>query len=148
MVADDSTQDLSDRVDKIIARSYQGLREENASERESILNRLDEARVVSRAAPRRNLGRMIGLGAAAAIVAALSLKLLWAPRTSGLTYGLDAIPKRLLEVRTMRVRGWHWIYYDDQPDRVPVKVPQEYLIKRPGKFRSRWYGVSKSEGKM
>jgi hypothetical protein len=131
------------RLDEMLASSYEPLRVPPAGQREAVLAALAAPRpaVPARRARVWN-GPLAWLATAACLlIVAVALALL-VPSSARLVYGIEAVPKRVAEVQTIRQRGFALVYDRNQPDAPPQRVEIEYLVKRPDKFRHTWYGVS------
>jgi outer membrane lipoprotein-sorting protein len=132
------------RLDEMLARSYEPLRVPPLRQREAILAALAAPRPAVRARQRRAWnGPLAWLATAACLVVAAVALALLVPSSAQMVYGIEAVPRRLAEVQTIRQRGVALIYDERKPDAPPVRVPIEYLVKRPDKFRLTWYGVSR-----
>lgn len=134
-------------LDEMLERNYEPLRQPVLGQREAFLSGLSQARASAQAASWRTW-RRIGawLATAACVVAAITVAALLRPPSAGMAYGIEAVPKRLLAVQTIRIRGSRMVYDQSKPDRPPLRVPIEYLVNRPNKFRHTWVGVSQGVG--
>ncbi|MEX0679342.1 MAG: hypothetical protein WD063_19860 [Pirellulales bacterium] len=131
------------QLDEMLARSYEPVREPVAGQREAILAALSLAQPADRARPRRAWnGPLPWLATAACLAVAAAAVALLVPSSARLVYGIEAVPKRLAEVTTIRQRGYRMIYPREEANGPPIRVPIEYLVKRPDKFRLTTYGVS------
>lgn len=134
------------RLDEILRRHYEPIAEISPEQRETVLTAFAAARagIASNPVQRRLWpARLAGL-AAAVIFLAIGVKMLLIPSSSARVYGLEAAGRRLCDVKTIRVRGVMFARNDDRPESPPVRVPQEYLIKRPDKFSHTWTGISQN----
>jgi len=65
----------------------------------------------------------------------------------GFAYGIEDVPQRLAEVRSFRIRGWQWIPWDNgKKKQPPLRVPMEFIVERPGKFRYTTVGLTFHQG--
>ena len=129
-------------LDEILARSYQSLREPVPGEREAILAGFSRRPSPDRA-PRNTWKRPIAwLATAACLAVVAATAALLVPSSAQLVYGIEAVPGRLAEVQTIRQRGYLMIYSRRDADDPPIRVPIEYLVKRPDKFRFTGIGIS------
>ena len=134
-------------LDEMLDHNYELLRQPVLGQREALLSGLPQARASAQAVSRRTWRRPgAWLATAACLGAAIAVTALLRPSSSGLVYGIEAVPNRLLEVQTIRIRGWQMVYDHSKPDSPPLRVPIEYLVKRPDKFRYTWVGVSQGVG--
>lgn len=132
------------RLDEIMRRHYEPLSVAAPEQREAVLAAFAAGRTKSAARGVRGRvwpTRVAGL-AAAVVVVAIGVKMLMIPSSSASVYGLEAAGRRLCDVKTIRVRGVMFARHDDKPESPPVRVPLEYLIKRPDKFSHTWTGIS------
>ncbi len=132
------------RLDEILRRHYEPIAKASPEQREAVVAAFAEARISSSPRPLRRRvwpARLAGL-AAAVVVVAIGVKMLLIPSSSARVYGLEAAARRLCDVKTIRLRGTMFARHDDKPDSPPVRIPVEYLIKRPDKFSYTWSGTS------
>jgi outer membrane lipoprotein-sorting protein len=137
-------------LDEMLNHDYERLRQPVLGQREALLSSLSQARASAQAVSRRTWRRPgAWLATAACLGAAISVTALWHPSAAGRVYGIEAVPERLLEVQTIRIRGWQMVYdHLKPPDSPPIRVPVEYLVKRPDKFRCSRVGISQGVGSM
>ncbi len=118
----------------------------SADEREQIIQRIAAERdndiPVRSAIVRRPLAWLAA--AACLLVAAIVGTILISP-TAEHAYGLEALPERFFQVQTIRIRGTDYVYDNHNPDAPAVKVPTEFLVKRPDKYRHTVVGVGQSK---
>jgi outer membrane lipoprotein-sorting protein len=136
-----------DQLEALLTASYDRLRQPDAAGRQSLLAELSPqpARSGRRGTSRRawQVGKL-SLATAACILVLAAVRL-FAPSATGTLYGIEEVGRRMCEVKTIRIRGWQYFYNDERPTDPPIRIPVEYLIKRPDKYRSTWYAVSKGQ---
>ena len=82
--------------------------------------------------------RRVATWSISVLACALLLVVVFSLRTgssAGVAYAIDDLPKRLVEVNTIALRGWRYIYDDSDKQKPPILEPFECLVKRPGKVR-------------
>ncbi len=137
-------QETPDNLDELLTRTYEPLARPDAAGRAALLAKLPPVAAAPRGAARRVWPARLGiLAAAAAIVLAVAAKSMWLPSSESV-YGLETVAQRLREVRTIRVRGTEYLYDSRKPEAAPIRVPVEYLIERPDRYRFSWYSASLS----
>lgn len=137
------------QLEGVLARSYELLKQPVAGEREAILAKFAEAK----ASPRRpanvfKVPRAMVLAVAACLVMAVSARLFVVSPARGVVHAFEASGQRLLEAQTVRLRGTRFEYESDKAEVEPVRVPFEYLVKRPDKHSLTWTGVTRGKGPM
>ncbi len=131
------------QLDAMLARSYEALRAPMPGEREAITRGLSQPQPADRPRGRRAWnGPFAWLATAACLAVVAATVALLVPSSVRLVYGVEAVPRQLAEVQTIRQRGYWIIYPQGDADEPPVRVPIENLVKRPDKYRQTWYGVS------
>src|SRR5436190_195212 len=136
------------QVDELVARSYQALRNEVPGQREAVLHRFATTRPVNRRALQMRPVRTAVLALAACTLLAVTVRLLMLASAPRVAYGLDAAAERLFQVQTIRLRGTRFIYDAWRPESAPQKVPFEFILKRPDKFRHTWTGTQQSKERV
>ncbi len=135
-----TTDHDSQPFDAILARSYEQLRAADPQQREAVLAGYDTARRAAPARPTRAWRRPLAWAATAACLAVVAVgAALLLPSSAKVVYGIEAVPGRLAEVQTIRQRGYVLVYDHRNPAAPPIRVPLEYLLKRPDKYRMTTY---------
>ena len=134
------------QLDEILDHSYRLLREEVPGQRDAVVNEFVKLGACDRRPNRTRPLRAVLLALTACFLLAATLRLLIVASSPSVAYGLESLPRRLLDVQTIRVRGARFVYDMRQPDAAPIKVPFEYLLRRPNKFSITWTGTSQGRG--
>jgi hypothetical protein len=133
-------------LDEMLRRNYEPLARNTAEQRQAVLAGFAQARANIDANPvrRRVWPARVAWLVAASIMVAIGIKMLLVPSSSARVYGLETAGRRLCEVKTIRARGAVYLRNDAKLEAPPVRVPIEYLIKRPDKFSYTWYSTSQN----
>lgn len=136
------------QLDEILARSYESLRDQVPGQREAVLGRFLELRSIE--PPRRGRRELqaVLVALAACLLAAVTVRILTVASSPGTAYGLEALPQQLRDVQTIRLKGTQFVYDMSQPDAAPTKVPFEYLLKRPDKYRMTFMNTYQGKGRL
>ncbi|HEV8066182.1 MAG TPA: DUF2092 domain-containing protein [Planctomycetaceae bacterium] len=136
------------KLDELLRQSYAALRQTNAEQRQAVLKGLSDARRNVNP-PGRHASRPWQRWALAA-ACLIALFAAWSWRTTGpgnVAYGIDDVPQRLAEVKSISIRGWQWVRDASGANKPPTRVPIEFLIQRPGKFRYTFTAISSRGGR-
>ncbi len=135
-------------LDDLLRSGYADLLQNRPEQRQAVLDALADTRRTPQPLPRPARIRWQRW----AIVAACLITLLaaWSWRSTspeGFAFGIEDVPQRLAEVRSFRLRGWQWIPWDKgKKKQPPIRVPMEFIVERPGKFRYTGTGISSHQG--
>ncbi|HVU88499.1 MAG TPA: DUF2092 domain-containing protein [Pirellulales bacterium] len=133
-------------LDELLTGYYAPLREVSVDEREQVIERVAAARADVVPAGLTIRRRPLALLATAAcLLVAISLAAILISPTAEHAYGLEALPERFFAVQSIRIRGTDYIYDNHKPEAPAVKVPTEFLVKRPNKYRHTSVGVGQSK---
>jgi len=136
------------KLDELLRQSYAELRQTKSDQRQAVLDGLSDARRNANPPVRHASRRWQQWALAAACLIALFAA--WSWRTTGpgnVAYGIDDMPQRLAEVKSISIRGWQWIRDSSGANKPPTRVPIEFLIQRPGRFRYTVAGISSRGGR-
>jgi outer membrane lipoprotein-sorting protein len=135
------------KLDELLRLSYAELSQTNADQRRAVLMGLSDARRNANP-PVRHASRAWQRWALAA-AGLIALFAAWSWRTTGpgnVAYGIDDVPQRLAQVQSISIRGWQWVRDTSGANKPPTRVPIEFLIQRPGRFRYTVTGISSQGG--
>jgi outer membrane lipoprotein-sorting protein len=135
------------KLDELLRLSYAELRQTNAEQRQAVLDGLSDVR--------RNTNLLVRpsrrwLPWALTAVCLVAMFAAWSWRTTGpgnVAYGIDDVPQRLAQVQSISLRGWQWVRDTSGVNKPPTRVPIEFLIQRPGRFRYTVTGISSQGGR-
>jgi len=146
------THESDDRqLDALLRPRYEALRQPNPSQRQVVLDGLQQTARSDVSLPQGSAGRRspaVRLGWISAVTVISLMAVAWLLRLAPSdAYGIDAVPQRFHDVQTISLRGWQWIRDSSGPNKPPFRVPFEMLIKRPAMFRHTATGVSGQKGR-
>lgn len=131
------------RLDALLGSHYDELRRIDPARREAVLSQMVSTVVAERAAgPRLPTLRWRWIAAAACTLLALAVWSTRGPSLVGTAYGIDDVPGRMADVRSISLRGLQWMPDKSGHNRPPLAIPIEIVIKRPGMFRHSISGVA------
>jgi outer membrane lipoprotein-sorting protein len=140
-------QNEDPKLDELLRLSYAELRQTNAEQRQTVLDGLSDVRRSTNPLVRPSRRWLPWTLTAVCLIALFAA---WSWRTTGpgnIAYGIDDVPQRLAEVQSMSLRGWQWVRDSSGANKPPTRVPIEFLIQRPGKFRCTVTGISSRGGR-
>jgi outer membrane lipoprotein-sorting protein len=135
-------------LDDLLRVGYAELRQARPEQRQAVVDALADARLAPQ--PPSRLVRVRWQRWALVVACLVALLATWSWRTTsrdGFAYGIEDVPQQLAEVQSFRLRGWQWIPWDKgQKPQPPIRVPMEFVVLRPGKFRYTNLGISSQQG--
>jgi outer membrane lipoprotein-sorting protein len=135
-------QTPSDEFESAILSHYDRCRAESPNVRSAILDAWESQ---PRATPPRRFSwgsRVLGTVAVLLMVAAgLSV---WESRSAPELFGADDLPERLVKVDNFRMSGWQIVAAPPDSGQEDTRLPVEFIVERPGRFRHTFHGISEN----
>lgn len=133
--------------DRPVREYYQQFQVTNPAEREAILDRWQSAPLPPVVAtPRSSRVRIAAV--VVALLALMTVSMLWEFRTPGTLYGADDLPARLVLVDNFRLTGWQNVPNPSGVNLPPTKLPFEIIVQRPGRYRHTFNSISDNGNKQ
>lgn len=82
------------------------------------------------------------LGVFVAVAASVIVLVLSSIFLSRESFALDDLPTQLVDVRSFRLRGYQYFSNPNAPDQPGIRLPIDYCVQRPGRFRHTFTGQS------